>query len=110
MNPPAPGEAGIPTALRLGVSGLQSRRASSRCESVGMLTVCDGWNSLNYQAPVLLFSIAFGLPVLFLPRGVQQTLMNLKSLAVVLSAVGHRVDSLQEPTVQLIGSDYSLIA
>jgi len=75
-----------------------------------MLAVCDGWNSLKYQASVLLFSVAFELPVLFFATGSPADINDLESLAVVLSAVGHRVDSLQEPTVQLIGSDYSLIA
>ena len=42
---------GIPTAPRLGVSGLQFHRASPRFESSGMLVVCGGWDCWECQAP-----------------------------------------------------------
>ena len=43
-----------------------------------------GWDCWDAKPPVLLSSVMFGLPVLFVPRGVQQTSSDSELLSVVL--------------------------
>ena len=66
-----------------------------------------GGTAGSAKPPVLLSSVVFGLPELFVPRGVRQTPTDLELLSVVRTAVGHCIDSVSEPIVHLTGSDYS---
>ena len=75
------------------ISGLQLHRIPVRWESVWDSWTVAGGTAGSAKPPVLLSSIVSGLPELFLPRGVRQTLTDSELLSVVRTAVGHCIGS-----------------
>jgi hypothetical protein len=72
--------------------------------------VCGGWDCWECQAPGTPILCRVRTPGVVFATGSPADFDGLGVTFVVLPAVGHRIGSLEEPTVHPTGSDYCLIA